>query len=251
MLDHRYHIVICDDEMDSIENIKYIIERSMTDKVEIDYYEYLSAVDFLNDVSGIKEIDLVIFDVEMQDVDGYEAARRFRNIYPDVLLVFFSGYHIFNARSYKSNPYRYLLKGDKLADNILEMKEVFQEIDKRRNNDHIIGKCYNKIYAFRLEDVIYFENYRRGSLIHSIKYPEGYKKGVRYLTQFKVDELECRYSKEGFFLISSRILLNVSYVRFIAANGKITLENDEQLTIARNRLNDVKKNMVSFLSEKR
>ena len=101
-----YHIGICDDDPVFIEYIKRLIFMENT---LVEFYEYLSGKELIQDMQKRERYDLLILDVCLPDMDGNETARKFREQFPDTLLVFCSGVCMPTTQSFETTPYRYWL----------------------------------------------------------------------------------------------------------------------------------------------
>ena len=53
---------------------------------------------------------IIFLDIEMQEMNGIEVARRLRELEKDFLLVFITGYDNYMLESFEVLPFRYVLK---------------------------------------------------------------------------------------------------------------------------------------------
>ena len=58
------------------------------------------------------QFDIIILDIEMDGMNGLEAAERIRRKDEDVLLMFLTSHSEFAIDGYAVNAYRYMLKGE-------------------------------------------------------------------------------------------------------------------------------------------
>lgn len=94
-----YYIGICDDDSVFIEYIKRLFSRFCT---EIEFYEYLSGEELVQDMQKQEKYDLLVLDVAMPGMDGNETAKKFREQFPDTLLVFCSGVCMPTVQSFET-----------------------------------------------------------------------------------------------------------------------------------------------------
>ena len=105
----KYKIVIIEDEPPILRDIKRKVEASG------DYFEVAgTAYDGVEALSLIKRIepDLVITDIHIPLVDGLTLAEQVLNLYPDIIIVFISGYQEFEyaRKAMKLHVEDYLIK---------------------------------------------------------------------------------------------------------------------------------------------
>lgn len=86
-----YRLMIADDEDDERRGIQFLLERG---GLSFDVEEAVDGQDALDKLQQ-KPADLLITDVKMPFMDGIELASRARELYPDIQIVFFSGYDDF------------------------------------------------------------------------------------------------------------------------------------------------------------
>ena len=79
------YIAVVDDETVICEQIKNLIQKARPDsRITV----YTSGQSFL---AAGKPFDLVYLDIQMEGMTGMEAAREFRKVQPDAVLIFVTG----------------------------------------------------------------------------------------------------------------------------------------------------------------
>ena len=139
-----YNIILCDDDEQFISYMhKLILASELTDK-EVQFYEYNSGRKLTESLSNIKDCDLCILDIGMEDMNGDETAKIFRKTFPSSVLIFCSGIFGPTTKSFEAEPFRYLLKSY-TDEQMLEMKEAIE--DHRASNKQAPRSIYGKIVA--------------------------------------------------------------------------------------------------------
>ena len=92
--------------VDDIEDNLYSLELLIKENFELNIFKSLSAEDAMNVIIENK-IDLILCDVQMPDIDGFEFAQYLKEIEntKDIPIVFITG--IYNKDEYKSKGYHY------------------------------------------------------------------------------------------------------------------------------------------------
>lgn len=250
ILVYMYKIAICEDDKDYIEYIKRIILK--TDIVEEDtllFYDFYSGEQFC--LCANMDFDLVILDMQMGDMDGYEAAMKMRNMGHNFLLVFCSGVVQPFPLSYKANPFRYLLKEFSEEEMISEMAEVIQEMKAKKQNPFIIcqSKSKDKIRVYP-ESVTYISKYKEYSIIHVVgkladSYPgENLRASMRLNDIHKVFNEDC-----GFVRAHNSYIINMSCIVSIESHY-VKLVTGEYLSFSRARASEFKRVFAGFIAAK-
>ncbi|HNW99736.1 MAG TPA: response regulator [Candidatus Cloacimonadota bacterium] len=84
----KYHIVIVDDELDLIKNLKYELEDFSKD-LQVTYFT--SGYEALNLVRQ-EHVDLVLSDIAMPDMDGFELYSRVKEQDETIPVVLMTGF---------------------------------------------------------------------------------------------------------------------------------------------------------------
>ena len=117
--DHDISILVVDDEE--------IVVSLVKDALEDEGYETLTAPDGQSAVEILKRrpVSLVITDIRMSPMDGIELAQQARNLYPDIVIIFMTGYANLNTakEAIKYGAFDYIMKP-------FELNEIRQSVQK-------------------------------------------------------------------------------------------------------------------------
>lgn len=161
-----YKIVICDDDKNFISYMKEMLLRCDLSERQVTFYEVTSGEECLLTVERMTSCDLIILDMQMSGMDGHATAKQFRKLFPDSLLVFCSGVSKPTDESFKTTPFRYLRKNygdDKM---LLELTAVVEKMKQMKKRTYVMGKNHMNIVKVYPDDILYIDNYKRGSEIH-------------------------------------------------------------------------------------
>lgn len=228
-----YHVVICDDDKGFIGYMREILLKARDNKKQgFKIYEYFSGNDLIYHLDGMAQCDLLILDMQMNGMDGDETAACFRKRFPEVVLVFCSGVRLPTVKSFKTTPFRYLLKKWEEPKMINEMKEALAEVERTFHIPYIIGHYRNKLIKVKISDILYFENAKRGSRV--VVSPESKEAGFdeQILVDEKPKKLAERFAGLRFAVPHNSYLVNLEHVDMIQGN-QIKLNNGEILSLSR------------------
>jgi DNA-binding LytR/AlgR family response regulator len=146
----------------------------------------------------------LFLDVDMPGMNGIDVARKLRAVYPDIFIVFVTGWTEYAPAGYCVNAFRYLLK-QRLDEELFQCLDDIRE-KLARSQERI--QLYGREYAFEmaLNDINYFEGspYRMVQL-HPIA-------GNTIECRGKLSELEKTLEGKGFLRIQKSFIVNMHHV---------------------------------------
>lgn len=159
-----YSLIIVDDELK--------IRQGLQNLFPWNNYGYEVKGTFSNGSQALlyletHKIDVVLTDICMPNMDGIELNRQINEKYPDVIVVYLTGYSDFHymQAAIRNSAADYLLKPIKHDDLYTCFQNVHQKLDKKyhiRTNSETDSKYYGKIIV---ETIHYLEeNYRTATL---------------------------------------------------------------------------------------
>ncbi len=245
-----YKIAICEDDKDYIDYIKEIIlKTNIIDENSLLFYEFYSGEQLCLSLNF--DYDLVILDMQMEEMDGYETAMKMRAMGHHFLLVFCSGVVQPFPLSFKANPFRYLLKEYTEEEMVSEMAEIVNEMKNRKRAPFIIcqSKAKEKIRVYP-ESVVYVSKFKECSIVHVIgtlaeSYPNGSLRSSMKLNDIhKIFDEDC-----GFVRAHNSYIINMSYIVSIDSHY-VRLTTGEYLSFSRARANEFKEVFARFAAAK-
>ncbi|MBD5462471.1 MAG: response regulator transcription factor [Lachnospiraceae bacterium] len=154
-------IGICDDQTQARDALRFGLEKVLREESEQIVYEFstgASAVRWLKKHPG--EIDLLFLDVEMEGINGMEAAAQIRQFNKEICLVFVTGYTDYVFDGYKVNALDYVIKpatAQRLTD---VLKRVREQISDGHDKTFSF-KNPEGTYRLPLSDISYFYSDKR------------------------------------------------------------------------------------------
>ncbi|WP_326908937.1 LytR/AlgR family response regulator transcription factor [Sedimentibacter sp. MB31-C6] len=104
-----YKIVVCDDEELCRSELKLLLEEYEVDNninFEVDFYE--NGTELLK--KKVKNYNIFLLDIEMEDINGIEIAKQIIKEYPDAIIMFITGYDSYIDNAFDLKVMRYLNK---------------------------------------------------------------------------------------------------------------------------------------------
>ncbi len=201
-------IGICDNEVQARDDLRIQLEKVLTEGKEEIVYEFSSgtgAVRWLRAHPG--EIDLLFLDVEMEGMNGVEAAEALRTFDRTILIVFMTGYSDYVFDGYRVNALDYMMKPTEERQLARCMERVREQMTGRRDKMFVF-KNTDGMFRMAKEDISYFySNKRKVYLVNGEK---------EYPFYGRLDEVEEQVAG-SFVRIHQRYLVNPDQVEHIGS----------------------------------
>lgn len=244
-----YHIAICDDDQFFIIYIKKIIVLSGLDISQILFYEYNSGEDLILAIKENNEYDLLILDMQMRDMDGYETATLFRKKYENTILVFCSGKVKPTTKSFEVTPYRYLLKQYSDSRMIREMKPVIEKMKSIKTEPYVIGSYQYNVIKLKPEDILYIAVSKHGSDVYMLRNKMGSEFDRKVKSKEKVKELYLMLRNYGFAYAHNSYIVNLKYITRKTLT-ELELVDGTILSISRSKEKELRRALAELLALK-
>lgn len=216
-------IAICDDEPEARDALRFQLEKTLIEQTEEVVYEFCAgtnAVSWLRKHPG--EVDLLFLDVEMDNMDGMEAARQIREFDGNIMIVFLTGYADYVFDGYSVGALDYILK-PVTVQRLLELLHRVRVKLEQEENLSFSFKNADGTWRFPLQEILYFYSDRRKvSLV---------TKDKEYTFYAKLDEIGKKLDGQ-FVRIHQRFLVNPSRVDYLG--GDTVTVGGQELPCSRN-----------------
>lgn len=218
-------IGICDDAAEVVEYHANQVHRIMRQLgMNADIRKCYTANELLMEIEDNGNFHLILLDIEMDCMNGIEAAKKIRNLDPYVVLIFVSAYDQYCKEAIGVQPFAYL---DKPVD-YSKMKEVIEEaynrqIEEGENFTFRVNRVYHSI---DLKSVYYFKSELR----------KIYIVGKQHECWFygKLDQIErlLQHKRHTFLRIHKSFLVNCRYITAYRYE-KIIMQNGDELEVSK------------------
>lgn len=246
-----FRIAICEDDTRYAQFLKKIILN--TQEVDVDhtqFFDYFSGEDLLDYPD--KDYDLVILDMQMNGMNGYETAQKLRELDKNLLLVFCSGLVEPTPESFKVTPFRYLQKKYSDEKMLSEMKEILEEMKLRKSYPYVVCKCGINSEKIRVypDSVLYIAIKNDTTEI----FPYGKLKKECGEKSLRASlNLEAVYGifneRCGFTRAHNSYIINMEYI-IAARRESVTLIDGTILTVSRARSKEFRAAFARYMARK-
>ena len=230
---------IVDDEGETIHRITDCLSSCLTEEHEI--VSFSNGLSFL-EAATASAFDLVLLDIDMPDINGFEIAERLRTITPDARLVFVSNFEHFVFQSFDYKPLRFVRKSN-LSEDIRTAIEVYTK-ESRIEKDVYFFSTKEKDQAILLKNILFFECQRHDIFVQTT---DGRLKLRREGENEKtISSIYEELKTKGFIRVHKSFLVNFRFIYIINRNS-IQLKDGHEIYINPHNVNEIKKMYQRFL----
>lgn len=227
----RMRIAVVDDEKLWLKRVEDFLGNYYSDK-EVDIACYLSGKGFLD---KNKRYDIVLMDIEMPVVDGFEAIERYKARFPEAVIIILTTHDEYMKKGFIFEAFRYV---DKLAmDN--ELTEALKSAERKLDGGKTMFLKVLRVgeVAVKIRDIIYIETMKRHVIVHI--------KNDLLLCGNTITEMEKELADEGFFRVHRSYLINLRCVDSFCKTD-IKMSNGDMAMLSARRCAEFKKYLMEY-----
>lgn len=216
-------IAICDDNIEELNRAHsavycFFCTEENAEKVTID--TFTNAQTLLSAFTSQGRYDLVMLDIIMPEINGFDLAGKVRKIDADCKIVFLTSSRDFAIDSYKYDAYYYLLKDHLDSDLPLLINKLKKEVSAQKTQSIMI-KNQGQLHSIYLDDICYVE-----SMNHKVYFHFANREPISTylsLTTFSEtllanpDFIKCHKS----FIVNIKCVTGIKGCDFVLKNGSI------------------------------
>lgn len=237
-----FRIDICDDEQLWIDKARDIIGAFFKDKQEIELNFYDNSKDLINKIITKKEYsDIVILDIDMPEMNGFETAKLLKDTYPDILLLFYTIHEQYVFEAFQFQPFRYIRKTNAKRELEIALSAAVNVLDKRVEKS-ITLKTNDEIYRVQINTIMYFELESRKCRVYL-------SDGKALIIRKSIKELFNEINSSDFIMLHNGAAANIKYIKKFSSYD-ITMENGTHLVVSRSHIKKVRVAIMNYWGDK-
>lgn len=220
-------VVICDDEPNIVNLISERLDIIIKPMTKFKCFKITNPKEVIQLARRI-DIDLLLIDIEMPEMDGFETVKQAKIENEETLVIFVTNMDSHVYESLKYHPFRFIRKS-----------YLLEEIEEAVSSAILLIIAKNEILNIqinaarnievRVADIIYFESQHNDVKLVTVNGEYTYRSTLKIIEK----ELESK----GFVRIHSGYLLNVKYIHLIKKTDVeiYFLGSKKELPISRGR----------------
>ncbi len=235
----KYKIAVIDDEQVQREYLINILKKWQKDqKLEIELNQYHNAESFLFAYEDDKSYDILLVDIEMDNINGIELAKKIRETNDYVQIIFITGFAEYISLGFDVSALHYLMK----PVNSIKLCEVLNKAIAllAKKEPILIIKVDKENIILKLNEICYIESlghYIEINLINGMKYT--IKQGINKI----IEELNA-----NFIMTHRSYIVNIKYIKSINKLDVI-LDNNKMIPISKNCYTVVNQAFINYYKE--
>lgn len=235
-----FRIAICEDEKVVLDFESSLVKAWADEKgcpLQLD--SYISSEQFLFESEDKEPYDLLIFDIQMKNMNGMDLAKKLRERGCDSVIIFVTGVPDYAIEGYEVGAIRYILKPVKEAVLKELLDNVWSERQKKAEDYFVLGQGAD-LEKISFEKIIYIE--ARGHYV--------FLKGSDFEREWKAGftETSGAFDGKGFFCLRRGLMVNLAHVQRITRTDCI-LDDGESLPVARGAYKELNEAFIAFFKK--
>lgn len=238
------NIVICDDDANMVGILHNKVLSVMSDNGQTCSIKELYDGKELLKYCRENIPDIVIADIDMPNMSGFEAVQELQKQQPDLAVVFISAHKEYACQSYDYRPFWFI---DKMELNKFEdvISRLVRKINIQKTKKEVIYLHGDKKYSVNVNEIMYLKSNRHYILAYNAD-------GTVLNYRFPIKEAYTQLAKEGFIQIQRGCIVNCRFIERFEPRA-VFLYTQEKIKLTRNEemLNEAKKLYGKFMRDSR
>lgn len=217
-----YKIGIVEDNNDELQTLREHLKRYEYARHErFDIRVFHKAEDM---ISGSERFDLLLLDIDLPGISGFEAATLLRSFNEVTPIIFVTSLSQYAVRGYEVEALDFMVKPVSYGSFALRMDKALRVMQRNANASTCI-KTKDGLRVLQQQEIAYVEAQRHYCFYHLIS-------GEVLRSRVNISDVANEFSSDIFARISVSYLVNMAQIARIQGNA-ITLVSGEQFSISR------------------
>ena len=228
-------IALIEDDPGFLKKLTEFVDRILKEKnVKYVLLSYANPKEFF--FAYEKQFDLILTDIDMPEMNGYEAAKKIREMDKDVTLVFVTQLAQFAIKGYEVDAVDYILKPFNFDSFRLKMNRILQHIKVKDSGSLLVSLSSREKVHIKYSDLLCIS-----SDDHFLEFVTTKKTYDAFGTLKKYEGL----LDDSFFRCHSGFIINLAYVERLS-KGVIRLTNGKEIPLARSKRKEFVQTMQRY-----
>lgn len=202
--------------LDDDENSRLAACTALSACSDIEIVGQFSKREELFDFLEKQSAHLLFLDIELDQDSGFAVAKRLRQSFPELMIVFLTGHSSYAIDGYDFQPVNFLTKpinAIKLEQTLAEVRRLLGKSHEQRSTKLMFHLQQGGYRILDVRDICYIERLHRKNYMHTVD-------EVLCIANYTMHELEEMLSEHGFFLGHQSYLISLYRVEAVRDIGR-------------------------------
>ena len=201
-------ICICDDDRFTVREIRGLLEPFNIEEDSFSISDFPDGEGLIEYYRGGGRFDIIFLDIELNGINGIEAAGLIKELAPETIVIFVSSHSRYIFDAFRIEALHFLVKPIKPE----EFSEVFNRAMKKytKINASVVLKWESVRNKIQISTISYVEGYRRHLCVHTAN---GTFEAVG-----KISEIYEILKPHGFVRVHQGFIVNMNYIKSFNVN---------------------------------
>ncbi len=229
------HVAICDDDQFYRYKIRESIEPYKSKYIELSIIEFDKGEDVIKYCKGGNTLDIIFLDIQMEGINGVEAANELKSMQEDIIVIFISGYTRFITDAFRLRAFQFLIK----PVNTEDVKKEFERAVEQYYISHqkYVFKWRYTTYSLEIKDIFYIESQNHNLIISTLK--------EKFMKIGSLKEEQLKLSIYNFIRCHNGFIVNMACIHKIDKDV-IILTNYETVPISKRMKTNVYESFTDY-----
>jgi len=243
-MERRFDLIVCDDDAKFLEELlKRVVAAMEKSGYEYNITPMRSGIDLI-EYCQENMVDIVLVDIDMPKLTGFEAVQQLQKHQPDLPVIFVTAHEEYAFQAYNYQPFWFVSKRqlDRLDDVILKL---VKKLICRYSSNEIFHLKLDKIYGINVNEIMYFRSDKHYVSAYTVN-----GKDASY--RCTVREAYSQLAEVGYIYIHRSYIVNCRYIKQFDPQF-VLLSNGEKISVTRNSaiLREAQKLYGKFMRDRR
>lgn len=217
---------VCDDDSSFVKVLSTFIRKqamSFPDDVECEVIPFTNAHQVI-DYLGKFPIHILLLDIDMPRINGFELAKHIQKKAPSTIVVFVSAYEKFVYDAFEYTPFCFLRKNHIKKELPDILKKIISKITS--SNETITFNSQDGIITVLINDISYIESTGNYFEVHF------YDKRKPYRCRGTLSSVEKNLDQNHFYRIHPAFIINLENIKAVNAKREVIMLEGHIFTVS-------------------